>query len=105
MGLLLPRYWLLFGDEVRGLAQGLDGLGRVHAGGLQQVHGGRADLADEHAGLQVVAPLEYRRRLPCSPEREVAGIVERVARLLQMRGESLYSEGELQDRLGKLSGH
>ena len=41
---------------------------------------------------------------PRSPERELAGIVERVTRPLQVPGEGLHREGEPQDRLGELSG-
>ena len=42
----------------RGFAERLEGFGRVHAGGLQQVEGGCPDLADERAGLDVVAHLQ-----------------------------------------------
>ena len=48
--------------------------------------------------------LEHGRRLPRGLEREASSIVERVIRLLQVRGESLYREGEPQDRLGELPG-
>ena len=61
---------------MRGFAEGLEGFGGAHAGGLKQVNGRGPDLADEHAGLQIIAPLEHRRCLPCGPEREVVGTVE-----------------------------
>ena len=42
----------------RGFAERLEGFGRLHAGGLQQVEGGCPDLTDERAGLDVVAHLQ-----------------------------------------------
>src|SRR3712207_6339700 len=85
----------------RSFAKCLEGFGGAHAGGLQQIDGRRPDLTDEHAGLEVAALLEHGRCLPCGTEREVAGI-ERVIRPLQIAGEGLYREGELQNRLRQL---
>jgi hypothetical protein len=54
--------------------EGVQRVVRVHAGGPQEVHGGRPYLADEHAGLQIVALLESSGRLLGSLQREVPGI-------------------------------
>jgi hypothetical protein len=98
------RYRSLSRAKASGFAERLQGFGGVHASGLQQVYGGGPDLSDERAGLQIVALLEYGRCLPCGPERELAGIMERVIWLLKVPNKGLYRQGELQDSLGELPG-
>src|SRR5215210_1088187 len=88
----------LFTFEVGGLAERVEGFGRIHARGPQKVYGRGPDLADEHTGPEVALIGEHGGGLFCRPEGEPAG-VHGMLGLFDVELEGLDGVGEAEDGL------
>src|ERR687897_2674200 len=95
------------GGRAYGAVELARGLVQVHTRGPEQVHGRRANLSDEHAGLEVVALVEGDGSLPGGLEGEPArgslesGLLLLAAGLLEVSGEVFDRPGKVKDGLAE----